>query len=152
MGAYDMCLLLSHHDFHEVGWLLGPFNRSVCRSVDQVFKRARHVVTEDRRTLCCAMALRRKDYNIVGACMSESHASLRDDYEVNNACRRGQGGREATSLAVSADRIPTTRRMRSSSKTSAGLPVCWNSFNQEHACKVHENVVGSFVYCFGRGR
>lgn len=85
-----MCLLLAHHDFHEVGRLLGPFNRSVCRSVDQVFKRARHVVTEDRRTLCCAMALRRKDYNIVGACMSESHASLRDDYEVNNACRRGQ--------------------------------------------------------------
>eukprot|EP00903_Cladosiphon_okamuranus_P014387 g13355.t1 len=50
---------------------------------EKVFKRARHVVTEDRRTLCCAMALRRKDYNIVGACMSESHASLRDDYEVS---------------------------------------------------------------------
>ncbi|CAN0273393.1 unnamed protein product, partial [Ectocarpus sp. 4 AP-2014] len=49
----------------------------------QVFKRARHVVSEDRRTLCCAMALRRKDYGIVGGCMTESHASLRDDYEVS---------------------------------------------------------------------
>ncbi|CAB1107800.1 unnamed protein product [Ectocarpus sp. CCAP 1310/34] len=49
---------------------------------EKVFKRARHVVSEDRRTLCCAMALRRKDYGIVGGCMTESHASLRDDYEV----------------------------------------------------------------------
>ncbi|CAM9765873.1 unnamed protein product [Pylaiella littoralis] len=50
---------------------------------EKVFKRARHVVSEDRRTLCCAMALRRRDYNIVGGCMSESHASLKDDYEVS---------------------------------------------------------------------
>ncbi|CBJ31145.1 conserved unknown protein [Ectocarpus siliculosus] len=50
---------------------------------EKVFKRARHVVSEDRRTLCCAMALRRKDYGIVGGCMTESHTSLRDDYEVS---------------------------------------------------------------------
>lgn len=45
--------------------------------------RARHVVSEDRRTLCAAMGLRRKDYRMVGECMSDSHASLRDDYEVS---------------------------------------------------------------------
>ncbi|CAM9152727.1 unnamed protein product [Laminaria digitata] len=50
---------------------------------EKVFMRARHVVTEDRRTLCCAMALRRKDYTIVGDCMCNSHSSLKDDYEVS---------------------------------------------------------------------
>ncbi|CAM9236919.1 unnamed protein product, partial [Hapterophycus canaliculatus] len=50
---------------------------------EKVFKRARHVVTEDARTLCCAMALRRKDYSIVGSCMNDSHSSLREDYEVS---------------------------------------------------------------------
>lgn len=73
--------------FHAVAW--------VDRSIDQVFKRARHVVTEDRRTLCCAMALRRKDYNIVGACMSESHASLKDEYEVHTLVgEEGSEGRK----------------------------------------------------------
>ena len=50
----------------------------------QVFNRARHVVSEDRRTLCCAMALRQKDYKVAGGCMHESHASLKDDYEVRD--------------------------------------------------------------------
>lgn len=76
MGA---CVCSTPAPSHVFVRLVG---RSIDGSIDQVFKRARHVVTEDRRTLCCAMALRRKDYNIVGACMSESHASLRDDYEV----------------------------------------------------------------------
>ncbi|CAM9526735.1 unnamed protein product, partial [Choristocarpus tenellus] len=50
---------------------------------DKVYRRATHVVSEDRRTLCCMAALRRRDYNIIGDCMNMSHTSLRDDYEVS---------------------------------------------------------------------
>jgi galactokinase len=46
-------------------------------------RRARHVVSETRRALDCAEALRRGDAARVGALMSASHASLRDDYEVS---------------------------------------------------------------------
>ncbi|MES1247305.1 MAG: galactokinase [Actinomycetota bacterium] len=44
--------------------------------------RARHVVTENARTPACAEALEAGDLAAVGALMLESHASLRDDFEV----------------------------------------------------------------------
>jgi galactokinase len=46
-------------------------------------KRARHVVTENARTLQAAELLERGDVAGVGALMNESHASLRDDFEVS---------------------------------------------------------------------
>jgi galactokinase len=48
-------------------------------------RRARHVVTEDERTLRAADALERGDAQEVGRLMNESHASLRDDFEVSRA-------------------------------------------------------------------
>lgn len=50
---------------------------------DRVFRRCRHVVSENVRTLAAADALKRSDLNRFGALMYESHASLRDDYEVS---------------------------------------------------------------------
>jgi len=47
-------------------------------------KRARHVVTEDRRTLSAAGAMRQGDAETLGKLMSQSHESLRDDFEVSN--------------------------------------------------------------------
>jgi galactokinase len=46
-------------------------------------KRARHVVTENERTLAAATALEGGDAARVGRLMDESHASLRDDFEVS---------------------------------------------------------------------
>jgi len=46
-------------------------------------RRARHIVGETQRALDCAAALRASDASSVGALMSASHASLRDDYEVS---------------------------------------------------------------------
>ena len=46
-------------------------------------KRARHVVTEDARTLEAVEALRAGDLGRVGELFNASHASLRDDYEVS---------------------------------------------------------------------
>ncbi|MHC4591096.1 MAG: galactokinase [Planctomycetota bacterium] len=46
-------------------------------------KRARHVVSEDDRTVRAAQALRDADYELFGRLMNESHESLRVDYEVS---------------------------------------------------------------------
>jgi galactokinase len=48
-----------------------------------VFRRARHVITENERTLQAAQAIRASDWPTVGRLMYASHASLRDDYEVS---------------------------------------------------------------------
>jgi len=46
--------------------------------------RARHVITEDRRTLAAAEAMRAGDAKRFGELMVASHESLRDDFEVTN--------------------------------------------------------------------
>jgi galactokinase len=48
-------------------------------------RRAHHVVTENARTLAAADALAHGDLRTVGTLMTESHASLRDDFEVSRA-------------------------------------------------------------------
>ena len=51
---------------------------------DVTFRRARHVVSENQRTLDAAYAMRSGDAATLGRLMNESHASLRDDYEVSS--------------------------------------------------------------------
>ena len=48
----------------------------------QVAKRVRHVLTENARTLEAADALSRGDLARIGVLMAESHASMRDDFEI----------------------------------------------------------------------
>ncbi|NWF69078.1 MAG: galactokinase [Chloroflexi bacterium] len=48
-------------------------------------KRARHIVTENERTLQAAQAMRSGDAVLLGQLMNASHESLRDDFEVTNA-------------------------------------------------------------------
>ena len=48
-------------------------------------KRARHVITENARTLEAAELLERNDVAAVGALMDQSHISLRDDFEVSRS-------------------------------------------------------------------
>jgi galactokinase len=48
-----------------------------------LYRRARHVVTENERTLQAAAALQDRDWPQVGELMYASHASLRDDFEVS---------------------------------------------------------------------
>jgi galactokinase len=47
-------------------------------------RRARHVVTENARTEAAALAMRQGDAATLGRLMDESHASLRDDFEVSS--------------------------------------------------------------------
>jgi galactokinase len=55
------------------------------RLSDVQFRRARHVLSENARVLAAAEALERGDLTRAGELMSESHRSLRDDFEVSGA-------------------------------------------------------------------
>jgi galactokinase len=48
-----------------------------------IYKRVRHVVTENERVKMAASALQSADMAKLGALMADSHRSLRDDYEVS---------------------------------------------------------------------
>lgn len=51
--------------------------------LDEVdYRRARHVITENARTLNMRGALRHRDTAQISALMAESHASMRDDFEI----------------------------------------------------------------------
>jgi galactokinase len=49
-----------------------------------LYKRARHVITENERVLKTVSALNEDDYEEVGRLMNDSHSSLRQDFEVSN--------------------------------------------------------------------
>jgi galactokinase len=54
-------------------------------ALDEVTRRrARHVITENKRTLQAAEAMRCDDPSEMGCLMNASHASLRDDFEVSS--------------------------------------------------------------------
>jgi len=74
--------------------VLGPLRDLQLRRLDQiddpvVRKRARHVVTENDRVVGFARALRTGDLATAGRLMDESHASLRDDFEVSTPALDG---------------------------------------------------------------
>jgi UDPglucose--hexose-1-phosphate uridylyltransferase len=50
---------------------------------DILFRRCKHVISENRRVLAAADALKNADLVTAGHLMYESHASLRDDYQVS---------------------------------------------------------------------
>lgn len=50
---------------------------------ETIRKRCRHVITEDARAIAAVDALETRDLNLFGKLMYESHASLRDDFQVS---------------------------------------------------------------------
>lgn len=63
----------------------GDLEKYADKLPEPVNRRARHVVTENERTLQAAEALRQNDLSTFGLLMWQSHASLKNDYEVS--CR-----------------------------------------------------------------
>jgi galactokinase len=49
----------------------------------EAFKRARHIISENTRTVAAAEALERGDLATLGRLMAEAHASYRDDFEAS---------------------------------------------------------------------
>jgi galactokinase len=50
---------------------------------DKIFRRCRHVITENARVSAAAAALTRNDVAAFGDLMRESHRSMRDDFEIS---------------------------------------------------------------------
>ena len=72
----------------EAALVVGPLRDASMRDVDSIGRddlrrRARHVLRENARVVAMAEALRAGDLDGAGALMVESHASLRDDFEVS---------------------------------------------------------------------
>ncbi len=63
--------------------IIGDLERFKQILPEQVYRRCRHVVGESRRVLDAASAFKASDAHLFGQLMYQSHASLRDDYEVS---------------------------------------------------------------------
>jgi len=65
---------------------LSPMDLDLAQKVlsPDLFKRARHVITEIDRTKQSAVALKNEDWKRLGDLMNQTHNSLRDDYEVSS--------------------------------------------------------------------
>lgn len=63
---------------------LGQLNSRAGALDESTRRRARHVIGENQRTIEAVEAMRRGDVATLGSLMNQSHASLRDDYEVSN--------------------------------------------------------------------
>ncbi|MDA1044476.1 MAG: galactokinase, partial [Verrucomicrobia bacterium] len=63
---------------------LDDFEARAAKLDERVRRRARHVITENARTLEAADAMEKGDAESLGLLMNASHDSLRDDFEVTN--------------------------------------------------------------------
>lgn len=90
-------------------------------------RRVRHVLSENRRTVEAAEAMQAGDIDRLGMLMGESHASLRDDYEVSSP--------ELDAMVEAAQATPGCVSAR---MTGAGFGGC-------AVALVHEAEVASFV-------
>jgi galactokinase len=68
------------HSLRDVTIAMLPLVRD--RMDDETFRRCRHVVTENARVECAIAAFAGGDLEAIGELWAESHASLRDDFEV----------------------------------------------------------------------
>lgn len=97
----------------------------------RIFRRCRHVVSENVRVLEAADDLRRGDLSAFGARMAASHASLRDDYEVSCAELDLM-----VSLAVSAEGVHGARM------TGGGFGGCTVNLVERSATEAFVATVG----------
>jgi galactokinase len=74
--------LLGIRALRDVG--LEEFQRYEAHLPEPIRKRCRHVISENERTLATAEVLRAGELERAGQFMQQSHASLRDDYEVSS--------------------------------------------------------------------
>ncbi len=105
-------------DCEKAAAIVGPLRRATVADLAgiadrQVRRRARHVITENERVLAFADALQRGDVDGAGQLMSESHASLRDDFGVSS-----------TALDALVERLQCTPGVFGARLTGAGFGGC----------------------------
>jgi galactokinase len=76
------CAVLGIRSLREVGPPELP-RALAALGEDRLRRRVRHIVTETERVRLVAEALRREDFEAVGRVLRESHASMRDDFEIS---------------------------------------------------------------------
>jgi galactokinase len=64
---------------------VGDLKKHAAELPEVLYRRARHIITENARTLDAAIALKDGEVEKFGRLMTASHVSLRDDYEVSSA-------------------------------------------------------------------
>jgi len=84
---------------------------------DVLFRRARHVISENTRTLAAAQALRDRNFDVLSELMYASHESLKMDYEVS-----------APELDLLVDTARTIPGVFGSRMTGGGFGGCTVSF------------------------
>ncbi|MDB5320307.1 MAG: galactokinaselike [Phycisphaerales bacterium] len=105
-----------------------------------ILRRCRHVVSENQRTIEAATALAQDKYERAGKLMQESHASLRDDYEVSCA--------ELDFLSVEA---MTVKGVYGARMTGGGFGGCIVALTQPRSVEVLEaHLVRVYQVKFGR--
>ena len=102
----------------EAARFLGPLRDASLDALtgipdEVVRRRARHVITENRRVLDCADALRAGSVEEAGRLMTESHVSLRDDFEAST-----------DALDALVERLTATPGVLGARLTGAGFGGC----------------------------
>jgi galactokinase len=105
-----------------------------------IYRRCRHVITENARVIAASAALEQEDLRTFGKLMGESHHSLRDDYEVSCA--------ELDAMVEIAAREPGVYGSR---MTGGGFGGCTISLVQgEHVEALRETILRRYREVTGR--
>lgn len=104
-----------------------------------VYKRCRHVVSEDDRVIEAAKALEGNRIDDLGRLMADSHCSLRDDYEVS--CK------ELDTMVELANEVDGVRGAR---MTGAGFGGCTiNLVNSSAVAECQRHISTEYERCIG---
>jgi galactokinase len=104
---------------------------------DVVYRRCRHVVTENARVLSAGSALERSDLREFGRLMAESHQSLRDDYEVSSE--------ELDMMVELAAKVEGAYGVYGARMTGGGFGGCTvNLVAKEHAEQFQQTVASEY--------
>jgi galactokinase len=103
------------------------------------YHRALHVITENKRTIAAAEALKNNDLKLFGKLMNSSHLSLKDNYEVT--------GYELDTLALTAQKMDFVLGSR---MTGAGFGGCVIALIEGNNFERFKNEVGE-IYTKERG-
>ena len=108
-----------------------------------VRRRARHVTTENVRTLAAAAHLEAREFAAVGALMYESHRSLRDDFEVSSP--------ELDALVEAAREIGEAGGVLGSRMTGGGFGGCTVTLvRSDTVATVAEKITSAYLQRTGR--
>lgn len=135
-----LCRVHGSEATHLRDFTLGQLNEAREAMPEVAFRRARHVITENDRTLAACEAMRAGDEVRLGILMNQSDESLRDDYEVTCA--------ELDAMTSIARTLPGCLGAR---MTGAGFGGCTvHLVERDHAASFAEQLLSA--YCAKTGR